>query len=119
MMVPAKPTGSRASTSSQSIEGKGFNITLPVFQISARSNARKDAAMQGRKLCAVLCKRADQIAWFTAVDFVPSSIWWQPTKMPKYVEVHSGYEPSMHLKTACRLGAAADPDKSDGQTHRD
>ena len=51
--------------------------------------------------------------------FIPSSIWWQPTKMPKYVEAHSGYEPSMHLKTACRLGATADPDKSDGQTHRD
>ena len=75
--------------------------------------------MQGKKLCAGLCERANQIAWFTEVNFVPSSIWWQPTKMPKYVEAHSGYEPSMHLKTACRLGAAADPDKSDGQTHRD
>ena len=46
MMVPAKPTGSRASTSSQSIEGKGFNITLPVLHGSARSNARKRSCVR-------------------------------------------------------------------------
>jgi hypothetical protein len=89
MMVPATPKGSRPCTSSQSIEGKGFNITLPAI--------RKIGCNPS------LHKRSDQTG-----SQIPSSIWWQPTTMPKYVEVHSGYEPIMHLKTACRLGSMGD-----------